>query len=258
MGKDTMSKLEKRTAIILVIFCSLIYVSAVLADTIELQDGTIIEGKYMGGTQNSIRFQVEGQTKSFATKDVLALFIHQSAVVSGAPAEPQQAPAAAPQVVTVPAGTFILVRMTQAVDSSRHRVGHKFTAKLEADLVANNQVAAERGSNVYGRLTEAKQAGRVVGKSELTLELTGIMVNNQIKPVVTSEVKAVSSQGSGRSTARRTAGGAVIGGAIGGKDGARTGAGIGAGVSILTRGSSINIPSGTLLEFRLASPFTTS
>jgi len=223
------------------------------ADTLELRDGSIVEGKYMGGTQNSIRFQTGGQTRTYSTADVLALTIDSPAAGAGAPA--QQPAAAAAAVVTVPAGTFVLVRMTQAVDSSRHSVGHRFTAVLEADLVAGNQVAAQRGSNVYGRLTEAKQAGRVAGKSELTLELTGIMINNQIKPVVTSEVKAAASQGSGRSTARRTAGGAVIGGAIGGSKGARRGAAVGAGVSVLTKGPSVNIPADTLLDFRLAAPF---
>ena len=39
-------------------------------------------------------------------------------------------------------------------------------------------------------------------------------------------------------------------------DPSRTGAKVGAGVSVLTRGQSINIPAGTLLDFTLAAPFT--
>ena len=35
----------------------------------------------------------------------------------------------------------------------------------------------------------------------------------------------------------------------------KTGAAVGLGASILTSGNSINIPSGTLLEFRLGQPF---
>ncbi len=244
--------------LVLSILFLMLNVGISLSDTLELTDGTMVEGKYMGGTQNSIRFHVGGETKTYAIKDVLALTIDSSMAAAGAPAQPQQQQQAvvAPVAVTVPPGTFLLVRMTQAVDSSRHGVGHRFTAKLETDLVVNNQVAVKRETNVYGRLSESKQAGRVAGKSELTLELTGIMINNQIKPVVTSEVKAVSSQGSGRSTLRRTAVGAGVGAVFGGSKGAKRGAAVGAGVSILTKGSSINIPAGTLLEYRLAAPFT--
>jgi len=245
--------------LVLSILLLMLNVGISLSDTLELTDGKMVEGKYMGGTQNSIRFHVGGGTKTYAITDVLALTIDSSIAAAGAPAQPQQQQqqaAVSPVAVTVPPGTFLLVRMTQAVDSSRHAAGHRFTAKLEADLVVNNQVAVKRESNVYGRLSEAKQAGRVAGKSELTLELTGIMINGQIKPVVTSEVKAVSSQGSGGSTLRRTAVGAGIGAAFGGSKGAKRGAAVGAGVSILTKGPSINIPADTLLEYRLAAPFT--
>ncbi len=242
--------------LVLSILFLMLNVGISLSDTLELTDGTMVEGKYMGGTQNSIRFHVGGGTKTYAITDVLALTIDSSMAAAGAPAQPQQPAAVAPVAVTVPPGTFLLVRMTQAVDSSRHAAGHRFTAKLEADLVVNNQVAVKRESNIYGRLSESKQAGRVAGKSELTLELTGIMINGQIKPVVTSEVKAVSSQGSGRSTLRKTAVGAGVGAAFGGSKGAKRGAAVGAGVSILTKGPSINIPADTLLEYRLAAPFT--
>ena len=257
MKNKTSSQLFGFT-VVLAILLLLVNAGTSLSDTLELTDGTMVEGKYMGGTQNSFRFQVGDHTYTYAVTDVLALTIDSSTAAAGAPTQQQtqqvSAPAAA--AVTVPAGTFVLVRMTQAVDSSRHKAGHRFTAQLEADLVANNQVAAKRGSNVYGRLTESKQAGRVAGKSEMTLELTGIMVNNQIKPVVTSEVKAVSAQGSGRSTVRRTAVAAGVGAAFGGSKGARRGAAVGAGVSVLSQGSTINIPADTLLEYRLAAPFT--
>jgi hypothetical protein len=158
--------------------------------------------------------------------------------------------------VIVPAGTTFMVRTREALDTGRHRAGHKFTAVLEGDLVANGTVAAPRGSTVYGELTEAKQAGRLAGKSEMTITFTGLMINNQIRPMQTGAVQAVSESGSGRDTVGKVAGGAIIGGLIDGKSGARTGAKVGGGVAVLTRGASINIPAGTLLEVPLAAPFT--
>ena len=57
-------------------------------------------------------------------------------------------------------------------------------------------------------------------------------------------------------TVGRTARAAAIGGLAGGSRGARTGARVGAGASLLTQGSSINIPAGTILETDLSAPLT--
>ena len=43
----------------------------VSADTLELKNGQIIQGKFVGGTALNIRFQVNGQEMFFSTKDVL-------------------------------------------------------------------------------------------------------------------------------------------------------------------------------------------
>jgi hypothetical protein len=64
--------------------------------------------------------------------------------------------------------------------------------RLDSDLIAGNRLVAKRGSNAYGVLAGAKQSGRLAGRSELTLTLTDIMINNQMVPVVTSGVKPVS------------------------------------------------------------------
>ena len=147
-----------------------------------------------------------------------------------------------------------MVRTSQAIDSNRQQAGFRFTVRLESDLVADGVVVAPRGANAYGVLTQAQQSGRLAGRSQLTLTLTDIMVNNQMRPVVTSDVQAVTDNTAGTS-ARRTLGAAAIGGLISGRSGARTGAAVGLGASILTSGETINIPAGTLLEFRLGQPF---
>ena len=166
------------------------------------------------------------------------------------------ADSASGDTVTAPAGTHLMVQMTQSINSRQHRVGHQFTARLEGDMVVNGTVVAPHGTRVYGRLIQARQAGRVAGRAEMTIELTQMLINNQRKPIQTSNVQAVASSGSARNTAGRTARGAAVGGIVGGRSGARTGARVGAGVSVLTRGQSINIPAGTLLDFTLAAPFT--
>src|SRR5271165_6087410 len=71
------------------------------------------------------------------------------------------------RMVTVPAGTRILVRMNDTVDSSRSRVGSIFTATLQTNLTVGNQVVARAGTPVHGRLEIGRAAGRAAGRSEL-------------------------------------------------------------------------------------------
>jgi hypothetical protein len=197
----------------------------------------------------------------------LATAYHSSGARSSAatlPEIPMPTTAATPQntkSVTVPAGTRILIRMTDSVDSSKQKAGYRFTASLETNLQAQNVVVAPRGTVVYGRLASASSAGRMSGSSELTLELTDILINGTAYPLLTSTYD-VKGSGEGSKTAKKVVGGAGLGALIGGLAGGGKGAGIGAlagaagGTAIAgaKKGEQLSIPSETLLEFRLAQP----
>jgi hypothetical protein len=177
-----------------------------------------------------------------------------------ATARPAPAPAPMPQqkMITVPAGTTILVRMLDTVDSSKNPPGSRFTATLETNLVVNGKVIVPKGNTVYGRLAESKQAGRATGSSELQLELSDIVVHGTAYPLLTSDYQ-VKGSSSGKRSAKRVLGGAGLGAIIGGIAGnAGMGAAIGAtaGVvgSVAQKGQAVNVPSETLLEFRLQQP----
>ena len=73
------------------------------------------------------------------------------------------------KMVTVPAGTSLLVRMIDTVDSSKNADGSRFSASLETNLEVDGVVVAPAGTKVYGRLAQSKEAGRMAGKSELRL-----------------------------------------------------------------------------------------
>jgi hypothetical protein len=168
-----------------------------------------------------------------------------------------------PSKVTVPAGTRILIRMIDSVDSEKQKAGYRFTASLETNLQVEDMVVAPRGTTVYGRLTTAKEAGRMSGGAELTLELTDIVINGTANPLLTSTYE-LKSKGKGSKTAKRIVGGAGLGALIGGIAGGGTGAAIGlaAGaatgtvVSAATKGQQVSVPSESLLEFRLEQPVT--
>lgn len=91
----------------------------------------------------------------------------------------------------------------------------------------------------------------------MAIEFTDLMIDDQLIPIRTEGLQAQGQSEGGR-TVGRTARAAAIGGLIDGSSGARTGAKVGLGASILTSGSSINIPRGTMLETRLAAPLTIS
>jgi hypothetical protein len=165
---------------------------------------------------------------------------------------------AAQKKITVPAGTRILIRTVDAIDSSKQKTGFRFTANLETNLQVENTVVAPRGSTVYGRLAQASSAGRMSGSSELTLELTDIVINGTAYPLLTSTYE-VKGKGEGGNTAKKVIGGAGLGALIGGIAGGGKGAGIGAAagaaggtaVAASKKGQQLQIPSETLLEFRL-------
>ena len=192
-------------------------------------------------------------SRIFAAALIVGAAASYNAAVSARPAPMPQS-----RMVNVPAGTQVLVRMRDTVDSSKQSVGARFTAALETNLVAEGQVVAPKGTTIYGRLAQAKQAGRATGKSELQLELTEIVIGGTAYPVLSSDYQVKGSSSGGR-TAKRTLGGAGLGAAIGAMAGnAGKGAAIGAttGVvaSVIQKGEKVQVPAETLLEFRLQQP----
>jgi hypothetical protein len=165
--------------------------------------------------------------------------------------------------VTVPAGTRILIRMGDSIDSTKQKAGYRFTSSLETNLQADNVVVARRGTPVFGRLASASSAGKMSGSSELGLELTDIVIDGTSYPLLTSTYE-IKGSGEGSKTARKVVGGAGLGALIGGIAGGGRGAGIGAlagagagtAVAATKKGQQLSIPSESLLEFRLTQPVT--
>jgi hypothetical protein len=260
----------------------LIFAGSASADTLEFKDGRVLTGRYLGGTQAVLRFEVNGEVQTFHTIDIVALTFTGRSDNNPPPADPAPAPAVTPQDatpaaaapapaapipaanaasssdITIPAGQSLLVRMIDGVDSKKNNVGDVFHASLETDLVVNDTLVARKGSDIYGRLAVAKEAGHMAGSSELQLELTRMVIDGRDYPVVSSDY-TLKGKGRGSDTAKKVGGGAALGAIIGaiagGGTGAAIGAGVGsaagAGVQVFTRGQQVKVPSETLLEFRL-------
>ncbi len=235
--------LEKTGALFLVLLTGFS-----VADTLELADGTVMEGDFIGSSNGIVMFNAGDSIEAYPESEVVGIFLSDGVATA-------QKMAAAPtrSVLSVPAGTRLVIRMADTIDSKRHGVGQKFRGQLEGALVANGITVAPRGTFLYGMVTSAQKSGRVAGKSAMSMEFTDIMIDDQLYPIATAGL-AAQTGGEGKNTARRTARAAAVGGLISGSSGAKTGAKVGFGVSLLTSGDSINIPAGTLLETTLRIP----
>jgi hypothetical protein len=239
------------------------------ADTLELKNGSLIKGKFLSGTTTEISFQVGSTVQKYNVADIVSLKFNSEGAASPSPPQPQSSlpedpgttahAETKPAYITIPAGTLISVRTVDAIDSTSSFVGDRFLASLEQPLLTpEGNVAVARDVPVYGRLTQAKESGTFTGRSQLRLELTGIVVDGKLVPVVTGEYE-LTGKSRGASTAKRTAGGAVLGAIIGaaadGGEGAAIGASVGAtagaGSEIITGGDQVRVPSETLLDFTL-------
>jgi hypothetical protein len=166
--------------------------------------------------------------------------------------------------LTVPAGTWVTVRVNQPISSDHNQQGDPFTATLAQPVVANGRVIARRGQTVAGVVAEVQKAGRVKGTSRLGLQLTELSLADgrqiQISSTLTTR-RGDTSVGSDAAAIGTTTGvGAAIGAAADGGFGAGMGAIAGAAVStigvLVTRGRATEVYPEMPLTFRLEKPIT--
>jgi hypothetical protein len=175
--------------------------------------------------------------------------------------QPAPPPPPVMRTAAIPAGTVVRVQTVDSIDSAVNKAGEVFRASLAAPVVINNDVVVPAGTDLYLRLVDASSAGRIKGRSGLTLELASMEFQGQ-----TYQLSSTDYQQTGASEGKRTAAtigvgtaiGAALGGIFGGGKGAAIGAGAGAGAgtvgSAATKGQQVQIPPETKLDFTLQQP----
>jgi len=234
-----------------------------LADTITFRDGRVVTGSYLGGDSRSVRFATAERVENFRVEDISAISFDSQTAAAPAPAPaPPPAPAAAVGSYTLAAGSTLTVRMIDSIDSTRDPVGKTFRASLDEPVVdPNGNTMVPRGVDAVVKLIDDKEAGKIAGRTVLTLSLVSVSVNGQPVDINTSNV----TEQSGSRTARSgkviggtAVAGAIIGALAGGGKGAAIGtvAGAGAGTvaEVATKGEKVHIPSETRLTFTLQQP----
>jgi hypothetical protein len=160
----------------------------------------------------------------------------------------------------VPSGTNINIRLAEALSSDRNRTGDSFRAVLDESLVVDGVVLAGTGSNVLGRIAQARKAPLLGGTAELTLTLTDITTaDGHLTKINTNNIEQQGSR-SGVVNTAKMATGAAVGAVIGAVTGAAEGAGISSSLRDDNRTSgfmatkrTVVLQSGTEVDFKLAS-----
>ena len=166
-----------------------------------------------------------------------------------------------PEMISVPVGTVIPVRLLAGVSSSHNTSGETFSATLAEPLTINGKLVAPTGSRAEGVLTQVVDSGRVKGRARLTMVLREIEVNGKTYALSTAPRSFQAA-----ATKKRDAGiiggsalvGAAVGAIAGGGKGAAIGAGVGGGggtgVVLATKGKPVAFGPEARIRFTLTQP----
>jgi len=167
---------------------------------------------------------------------------------------PTPTPPPAPRQVVLQAGTQIAVRLSQTLSSDHLIAGDTFQATLAEPLVVDGLIVAERGARASGRIVDSK-------RGLLELALSTIQTADGQRVAVSSEPWAKQAASSRNEDIAKVGGGAALGAIIGaiagGGMGAAIGAGVGGGAGVgaaaIGKPKTVNLPTETVVRFRLVS-----
>jgi hypothetical protein len=159
--------------------------------------------------------------------------------------------------VTVPAGTLLNVRLTQAIDVDAAQAGATYKALVDDPVMLAGSVVIPRGAGAVLQAVRVEQSGTMKGSDKITLKINSISFGGHAYEVVTTYVETKGG-GEGKKTTRKIGGGvglgAIVGGIAGGGEGAAIGAAVGGvtGAVVASKGQEhLKLPAETRLQFTL-------
>jgi hypothetical protein len=230
------------------------------ADRVRLRSGKVIEGMFLGGDSKAVRVLLDsGAVSEARIEDVAAVeFSARKPAPKPAPTPaparaaappPAAARPAAPKVrtTTVPSGTVINVRLSQAIAVDASQTGQTFRAIVDDPVVINGETAIPRGAKATLQASD-----------KITLKMHSIAFGGLVYEVASQYLES-KGKGEGKRTARKVGGGAglgaIIGGIAGGGEGAAIGAAVGGvtGAAVAAGGEEhLELPAETRLQFQLS------
>jgi hypothetical protein len=165
--------------------------------------------------------------------------------------------------VTIPQGTLLQLRTSEAVNGKRAKDGEPVQFSVIGDVAVGGVLAIPRGATVHGVITEDKKAGQLTGSPVLALTLTSLDLGGQSYPLNTDQFKVKGPSKTGQTVGSAVSGGligTIIGCAVGRGAGCAIGAGAGVAAgtaaSAASPGPGVWIPAEARVDFHLNEALT--
>ena len=104
--------------------------------------------------------------------DVVEAHAREAAAFNAATQTPSQTPSdvsQTPNMVEIPSGTSISIRLNQSLSTATNRRGETFSATLATPVVVDGQTVIPTGAEVKGVVLESVPSGRLKGRAVLSL-----------------------------------------------------------------------------------------
>jgi hypothetical protein len=174
--------------------------------------------------------------------------------------EPPPPPAPTFREVTIPAGTSLSVKVLDNLASNTSKVEDAVKGSIAKAVVADGTTALPVGTQILGSVIGAAESGRVKGRASIAFRFDRLVFDGETIRIHTASVQREAAKDTKSDVKKGGLGagaGAIVGGIIGGGKGAAIGAVAGGtGAVLATKGSEVEVPSGTVVSVLVQDPIT--
>jgi len=209
----------------------------------------------------------------------LLVFARWSAAQSGLLTDANRSSDPKPEVITIPAGTRLLMKLISPLHTTSSTPGSGVYLETASPVVENSRVVIPEHTRVMGVVTDERRPGRVQGRAQMRLKFTQLILPDNRELSVVGSLQSLPGSSRNRTVnnegtlepvdqidadvytvAKATGAGVLVGSirhvGIGVGQGALIGAGLGLAKVLFTRGDEISLPVGTQVEMVLQRPLT--